>query len=345
MKRFLALLVTLVLIASSFAACTKDKDTTAKSPEELSGTVVVYCPHEEEPMNAGIALFEKAYPNVTVEAVAAGTGELLARIEAEAENPNADVMWGGGADSLAAYNEYFESYKTDADSAIAAEYKDAKGMWSGESPLPMVFCYNTDLVSKEEMPTSWEGLLDEKWAGKIAYANPAKSGSSYTQLCTMIQLFGGEEGGGWDYVSKLIKNVVLQDSSSACYKLVNDGEYPIGITLEKSANNYKIAEGSKLDYVYPEEGTSAVPDGIALVKGAPNRELAITFINFITGKECQEMMSKDFSRRPARNDVNAPEGLPAMKDINIMDYDFDWAAKNKEAIVEKFQEMVVDSAN
>lgn len=128
-------------------------------------------------------------------------------------------------------------------------------------------------------------------------------------------------------------------------KLVNDGEYALGITLEKSANNYKIAEGSKLDYIYPSDGTSAVPDGIALVKGAPNYECAVAFMNFVTGVDCQNMMSKDFSRRSARSDVNAPEGLPTMENINVIDYDFDWAANNKEAIVEKFQEIVVESMN
>ena len=47
---------------------------------------------------------------VKVEVVAAGTGELCNRIAAESANPIADVLWGGGADSLAAFKDYFAPY-------------------------------------------------------------------------------------------------------------------------------------------------------------------------------------------------------------------------------------------
>ena len=74
-----------------------------KAPEDYSGTVVVYSPHDADPLNAGVNLFMEKYPNVKVEVVAAGTGELCNRIAAESANPIADVLWGGGADSLAAF--------------------------------------------------------------------------------------------------------------------------------------------------------------------------------------------------------------------------------------------------
>ena len=81
-----------------------------KAPEDYKGTVVVYSPHDADPLNAGVNLFMEKYPNVKVEVVAAGTGELCNRIAAETANPIADVLWGGGADSLAAFKEYFEPY-------------------------------------------------------------------------------------------------------------------------------------------------------------------------------------------------------------------------------------------
>ena len=56
----------------------KESEATAeKAPEDYSGTVVVYSPHDADPLNAGVNLFMEKYPNVKVEVVAAGTGELL----------------------------------------------------------------------------------------------------------------------------------------------------------------------------------------------------------------------------------------------------------------------------
>ncbi|MCQ5146743.1 extracellular solute-binding protein, partial [Enterocloster bolteae] len=97
-------------------------------------------------------------------------------------NPIADVLWGGGADSLAAFKEYFEPYVCSNDEFIGAAYKDPDGLWIGESPLPMVIFYNKDLIEKDGLtiPETWEDLTKPEWMGKIAYCLPSKSGSGYT---------------------------------------------------------------------------------------------------------------------------------------------------------------------
>ena len=60
-------------------------------------------------LEAGVELFRQAYPNINVEIVNAGTGELTQRIAAEAENPQGDVLWGGGADTLAGFPDLFRT--------------------------------------------------------------------------------------------------------------------------------------------------------------------------------------------------------------------------------------------
>ena len=67
--------------------------------------------------------------------------------------------------------------------------------------------------------------------------------------------------------------------------MVADGEFYVGLTLEKAAVQYK--DDPSVGFVYPKDGTSAVPDGVALVKGCPNEENAKLFIDFVTSKECQ----------------------------------------------------------
>ena len=314
-----------------------------KAPEDYKGTVVVYSPHDADPLNAGVNLFMEKYPNVKVEVVAAGTGELCNRIAAETANPIADVLWGGGADSLAAFKEYFEPYVCANDEFIGAAYKDPDGLWIGESPLPMVIFYNKDLIEKDGLtiPETWEDLTKPEWKGKIAYCLPSKSGCAYTQLCTMILGHGGKED-GWDFIKKLYDNLdgKIVDSSGKCHKMVADGEFYVGLTLEKAAVQYK--DDPSVGFVYPKDGTSAVPDGVALVKGCPNEENAKLFIDFVTSKECQTEQSENWGRRPVRSDMEVGEGMAKLEDIPLVDYDFDWAANEKEAIIEHFNDIMVD---
>ena len=313
-----------------------------KSNEDYSGTVTVYSPHDSDPLNAGVAMFEAAYPNVKVEVVADGTSNLVAKIAAESANPVCDVLWGGGADTLAAYKQYFQPYKPSCFDKLDASLCDADYYWIGESPLPMTFIVNTQIVAEEDIPQSWADLLnwDVDKYGKIAIADPSSSGSAFTQLCTMLFLFG-EEGddyaAGWDYVKQLYPKLEVKSSSSLAHKDVYAGENAVGITLEKGAVAY--SEDWML-MVYPTDGTSAVPDGVAIVKDCPNLELAQLFEEFVLTAECQAAQNTDWARRPMRNDVEA-KGLCALSDITLMNYNFDYAASNASTIKETWQDVVV----
>ncbi|HPE16074.1 MAG TPA: iron ABC transporter substrate-binding protein, partial [Oscillospiraceae bacterium] len=100
MKKILALMLVLIMVFA-LVSCTKtetpasqapaseapaSEEPAAKNPEDYTGNLVVYSPHDADPLNAGVALFQETYPNIKVDVVAAGTGELLQRIQAESAN-------------------------------------------------------------------------------------------------------------------------------------------------------------------------------------------------------------------------------------------------------------------
>lgn len=274
--------------------------------------------------------------------VTGGTGELLNRVSAEAGNPGADVFWGGGAESLEAFSDHFDSFVSEEDDSIPADFKSPTNLWTGFSALPMVIMYNEDMVPENDAPKSWKDLLDEKWTGKIAFTDPSKSGSSYTQVVTMLFAYGDDGSDGWDFVTDFIGNLdgTILSSSSMVPKGVADGEFPVGVTLEEAAYRY-IAGGAAVNVHYPEEGTSAVPDGVALIKDAKNEDNAKTFIDFLVSKDVQEMIVEDFNRRSIRDDVDPPEGLISSEDIPLVEYDFDWSASNKEEVLDEFQQIII----
>ncbi|MCP2033584.1 iron(III) transport system substrate-binding protein [Planomicrobium sp. HSC-17F08] len=338
MKKLMALLLAFSFIFV-LSACGSDEKAGAK--EEESKTVSVYSPHQSEIINPIIKEFQDR-TGIKVELVQSGTGELLSRVAAESKNPGADVFWGGGAESLEAFGENFEPYVTKEDAAIPAVFKSESNLWTGFSALPMVIMYNEEMVAEGDAPTSWKALLDEKWKGKIAFTDPNKSGSSYTQLVTMLTAYEDDGSEGWDYVNDFVGNLdgTILSGSSMVPKGVADGEFPVGVTLEEAAYRY-IAGGAAINVAYPEEGTSAVPDGVALIKGAKNVENAQEFIDFLVSKDVQEMIVKDFSRRAVRDDVAPPEGLTKFEDIPLVEYDFEASSSNKEEIMDKFHKIMI----
>lgn len=339
MKKLLAaLLVSAMTVAVAAVPAMAEE----KAAEDYSGTLTVYSPHDSDPLNAGVAAFEEAYPNVKVEVIADGTSNLVNKIGAESANPIADVLWGGGADTLAAYKDYFQPYEPSCIDLITPGLYDPEFYWIGESPLPMVFIANTNSIPEEAIPTSWKDLadFDSDTYGKIAIADPSSSGSAFTQLCTMLFLYGEESddyAAGWDLVAQIIPKLEVKNSSSLAHKDIFAGENAVGITLEKAAIQYT---DDFMKMIYPTDGTSAVPDGVAIVKDCPNPELAQLFVEFVLGADCQAAQNKDWGRRPIRSDVE-PVGLSPLSDITLMDYNFDYAAAHAPEIKEQWQDLLI----
>lgn len=333
MKKVLVALLTLALLMVSIAAMA----------DEPSGTVVVYSSHQSEPLNSAVNAFMAKYPGVQVEVVSLGGGEILQRVAAEAANPLCDVSWGSGVDSVDAYSEYWQEYISPEDAAIGDQYKDAEHKWYADSTIVYVNMYNKKLVAAKGVPepTTWADLIDETWKGQIAMADPAQSGSAYVQVCALLFDNGGAENGGWDFVNKFYQNLdgKIQSSSSKIPKGVADGEYALGLTLEKFAVEYIGNED--VGWYYPAEGTAAVGEGIALVKGAPHEENGKLFIDFVLSQECQQQQSDEWNRRSVRSDVTVNDALPSIDELKVMDYDVQWAADHKAEVLETWQDIVV----
>lgn len=332
-KKSLNLLLVLLLLLVT--ACGKEDKKSSKSNE-----VTVYSPLFPDAINSITSGFTKK-TGIKVNLVVAGTGELLKRIQAESENPLGDVIFGGGAESLNSYKEYFSPYEILSDNKIDPLFKDPENKWFGFAVLPMVIIYNTDLVSKEEAPTSWNDLIDPKWKGKIAMASPIKSGSAYTITATLLTAFGKDSETGDDFIKKFISNLdgKILGGSSAVPKGVVNKEYSIGLTLESSAVKYKNA-GGHIEIVYPSEGTSVVADGAALIKNAINEENAKLFLDYAGSKEVQETFSTKFNIRGVRDDIALPSGLGPISDIKLLNYDFNWASQSKKYILKKWKNIV-----
>jgi iron(III) transport system substrate-binding protein len=238
-----------------------------------------------------------------------------------------------------------DTYTTAHDSVIPAAYKEPGHHWTGFTVLPMVILYNTALVKGTEIPVGWGDLLRPSYKGTIAFADPIKSGSSYTIAVTLLTVFGRDDGNGWKFLKEFIANLdgKILSGSTAVPKGVADGEYRIGLTLEESALRYALS-GAPVALVYPAEGTTAVADGSAIVRGCRHVEYAERFLDFIVGKEVQSLVISQMNRRCVRTDLSAPAGLKKIEEMKLVEYDPQWVAKNRQRIIEKWKLSVLTNS-
>lgn len=323
------LMVILVLGLMTMTGCS---DSEENIEEDL---LVIYSPHPLDFIDPIITEFENE-TGIAVQIISAGTGELLSRIESEAIDPKGDVLWGGSLSSLAPKEYLFESFHSANEEA--ALYKNTNGMITRFSLMPSVIMVNTNLIGSIEIQ-GYQDLLNPDLKGRIAFADPAKSSSSYEQLINQLWAFQGEDfNKGWAYVDALLNQMEgkLVDSSRDVYTGVVEGEYFVGLTFEEAAAQY-IQQGAPVAIIYPEEGTVVRPDGVAVIKDAKNMAYAKRFINFVTSYEIQHLITTELNRRSIRNDIEGGSVLAPLKTIVVLEDDPLWATNNKDELLATFR--------
>ncbi|MBQ6994699.1 MAG: extracellular solute-binding protein [Lachnospiraceae bacterium] len=330
-KSFILCFVVVLFMMFLVKESVMSKQQSSISEEEL---LVVYTPHPTTFIQPIIEEFEKI-TGITVEVISKSSGDLLRNIEIRENFPQADIMWGGSIFTVSSYAQYFDVYITENEAAIQSAFLNKEGNMTRFSDVPSIIMVNTDLIGDIEIK-GYQDLLKPELKGRIAYANPATSSSSFEQLINMLYACGkGQPEDGWEYVEQLCKNIDgnLLESSSAVYNGVANGEYIVGLTFEEAAANLKKA-GKHVDIIYMEEGVISTPDGVYLVKEAQHKENAKEFMNFLTGYQVQYMISQNLERRSVRNDIPEVLDLPLKKEITMR------YANNKE-VLEKKEEWIM----
>lgn len=346
LKKIMSVLLGAAMMTGVLAGCgggsEPDKAATDKAASAEDG-LVIYCPHPIAFINPLVEEFEKE-SNIKVEVIAAGSGELLKRVESEKANPLGDIFWGGSLNTMKPKADLFENYTSANEGHIQEAFKNTEGPLTRFTDIPSVIMVNTNLIGDIKVE-GYEDLLNPALKGKIAMADPSKSSSSYEHLINMLYAMGkGDPEQGWSYVEKFCANLdgKLLSGSSAVYKGVADGEYAVGCTFEEGGAKY-VADGAPVKLVYMKEGVISKPDGIYIIKNAKHMENAKKFIDFITSKEAQTLITKQLNRRSVRDDVDAPNGLIPKKDINIINDDENVVNQNKKAWLDKFKDIFTAS--
>ena len=329
-KRNILLLFGILLLGLVLTACQKEQEST-----ELN----LLCVPQEEWCQGMKEEFEKEF-GITVNYVRMSTGEALARLEAEKDNPQFDIMWGGPIDTyIAGKNEgMFEQYESPNTKNLLDQdkYLDPDNYWAGIYLGSLGFATNKDFLEANpglEAPTSWDDLLKPEFKGQLLVAHPSTSGTSYTAMSTILQLMGEEKG--WEYLNKYADQVLqFTKSGSAPAKFVGAGEGAVGVVFSHDIVK-QIEAGLPLVLSFPEEGTGYEIGGMAIVKGAKNMDAAQKWYDWALTPEAQALGPK-YKAYQAPTVGGVDLAYPELLEVNLIDYDFQWAGDHKKEFVDRF---------
>ena len=301
--------------------------------------VIVYTSNDSN-LNRFVFDAFKKETGIEVEPVEAGSGVIFRRIQSERKRPLGDIVWGVSRTLLRANKALLAPYASKNKHAVPAQFRDADDAWIGSNVHILVILQNTKLLPESEGPKSWADLMDPKWKGKVAFTDPANSGSAYSNLTMLAELWGGDAG--WEKVSQLLANARVLNRSSLVFQGVGNGEFPLGMSLEYAGYQWS-SNGAPVKVIYPADGTIAQMEGVAIIKGGPNTDNAKQFVDYVTRKDVREAILKLAFRRPARQDLDLsklPGAMPQLSAIKILAYDEDrWVEKRAET-AQKIQDII-----
>jgi iron(III) transport system substrate-binding protein len=320
----------------------------AAGPASAQKKLVVYTSNESTLNDLVFGAFTKE-TGIAVEPVSAGSGVVMRRLQAEKARPLADIVWGVSRSLLQTNKALFQPYASKNKEATPADYRDPDDLWIGNNLHLLVILQNTKMVqegagSEGNGPKGWADLLDPKWKGKVAFTDPANSGSAYATVTMLVDLWGGGDA-GWKKVAELFKNLKVLNRSSLVFQGVGNGEYPLGISLEYAGPMW-AAGGAPVKVIYPNDGTTASMEGVAIVKDDPNPAEAKAFVDYINRKDVREMILKATYRRPTRSDVDLtklPSGMPPMSAVKLVKYDEEGWTEKRTKTLERIKELIQES--
>jgi len=316
------------LVVTAYCALTIGAATLASTSAMAAEKLTYYCSAQEDWCQLMANGFEEA-TGIKVNMTRKSSGETLAQIKAEADNPKGDIWWGGTGDphlqaaEEGLTEEYLSPMRDELHDWAIKQAESGNNATIGIYSGALGYGYNEEVLNANNLPapSCWKDLLKPEYKGHVQMANPNSSGTAYTTLATIVQLFGEEEG--FEFMKGLHKNInQYTKSGSAPIKASARGENTIGIVFMHDAVK-QAASGFPIKVVAPCEGTGYEIGGMSIIKGARNTENAQKFYDWALAAEVQSR-SLDVKAYQVMSNTAAKSSplAPDLDSLTLIDYDF-----------------------
>jgi iron(III) transport system substrate-binding protein len=234
--------------------------------------------------------FEKEYPFVQVEFFRGNSEHIAQRVilESQAKKYDVDVISGSAAITIVQRAGYMQRFFSPYLAEYPAELKDAKGFWGSTNVYFMTLGYNTRNVKSNELPRTYEDLLNPRWKGQMMWSTSRGSGAP--QFIGNILITMGEEKGR-TYLQRLKAQNIAKSTASArqILDLVIAGEYPIAIQIFNHHAYISKSAGAPVEW-QPLEPVTATINTIGLAKNSTHPHAAMLFLDFLLSRKGQKII-------------------------------------------------------
>lgn len=306
-----------------------------------ASTLKVYTAIEADDLKRYAEEFNKQYPDIEIKWVRDSTGIVTAKLLAEKDNPQADIVWGLAASSLMLLKAegMTHPYKPKGVEELEKKFYDADDPphWTGMDAWVATICVNTIEAEKNglPMPTGWKDLLDPVYKGHVVMPNPNSSGTGFLDVSGWLQMFG--EDGGWEYMDGLHQNIAwYTHSGSKPCRQAGAGETTIGVSFAYRGAKVKN-QGAPIEIVMPKEGAGWEMEATAIMKGTKNLDAAQKLADFSVSKEANVMYNSVYAVIAYPGIAEPVKNYPENIIDKMMPFDFQFSADNRKRILKEWQ--------
>ncbi|MGF1623291.1 MAG: ABC transporter substrate-binding protein [Alphaproteobacteria bacterium] len=276
-----------------------------------------------EALSAGFT----AETGIGVDVFQATTGQLMARIEAEASNPVVDVVisasWGTATDF--AERGWLVAYTSPNAEAVPDFLKTDTAVAQGVSALAIAW----NPTSGTPRPEDWSDLLAPSFADLVTMPDPAQSGSAF-ELVAALQA----QQGDWSVFEGLAANgLVVPGANAEALNPVLQGAKAAVFGAVDYISLAGRAAGETIEVIFPASGTVVAPRPMMILNWTENEAGAKAFIDYVLSDAGQAEVAKVYLM-PARADV--PADRPLIGDLKLLPLDADAAYSARQQILADF---------
>jgi len=306
-----------------------------------AGDLLVYTALEDDEVAIYLPAFKKAHPDINITLYRDSTGIVTAKLLAEKDNIQADVVWGTAATSLLICNDLgmLVGYNPKGVEKVRKGMKDGRDdpvRWVGIKAYVTGIVGNTIEMKAKGlvMPQSYADLIKPMYKGHLVMPNPASSGTGFLTVSAILQLMGQDKG--WDYLDQLHENIAMYThSGSKPAKMAGKGEFPIGMSFAYRGFKQR-AKGEPVEIAFPKEGSGYEVEANALMKKPRIKKEAKIFLDWAISDEAMAMYAKVYPIVATDIKVDAPEGWPSDPMSVLIDNDLQWAAQSRKSILKEW---------
>lgn len=284
---------------------------------------------------------------ITVNRIEGKADELIARLKVEGKNSPADVFITVDTSRLERAKDAGILQAVDSavlEERIPSNLQDSDNQWFGFSQRARIIFY--DKADVAEPPMDYLSLADPKYQGQVCHRSSSNV-YSQTLLASIIENHGAVVAKAW--AEGMVANFARDPQGGDTDQLrgLVSGECDISV-----ANSYYFARALRRDvkglaeearqnigWIFPAqqaEGAHMNLSGAGVAAHAPNRENAITFLEYLSSESAQQYFSAGNDEFPSVPGVSLSASVAALGEFQADQVDLSAVAKNVPAAIEIF---------